>query len=215
MRLGIDIGGTFTDAVAIWPDGRVEVHKCLSTPHDYAAGIIESVRALRESKDWTTDGDGEVVHGTTVATNAILAGTGARTGLITTEGFRDVLEIGRLRAPKLYDWTWQKPPPLVPRERRMEVTGRVARDGSVRTPLDLGSVKDAIRRRAEEGAAVIISSLLLELVEALCDSILIISEGRQLARGPISDIKEKQKADATLEEVLFLITGESPGAEPP
>ena len=82
-------------------------------------------------------------------------------------------------------------------------------------PRGIRSVKDAIRRRAEDGAAVIISSHLLELVEVLCDSILIISEGRQLARGPISDLKEKQKADATLEEVFFQITGESPGAESP
>src|SRR5207237_9148054 len=102
----------------------------------------------------------EVIHGTTVATNAILEGRGARTALITTEGFRDVLELRRIRVPKLYDLFWEKPPPLVPRRRRFEVAERIGPRGDVWRPLDEPSVVRAIEAvRDREVAALAIYRL--------------------------------------------------------
>ena len=98
QRIGIDIGGTFTDLVAITTNGQVVTHKIASTPQDYGDGIISGLRAL------LSDGSGvtEVLHGTTIGSNIVLEGKGARTGLITTKGFRDILEIRDLRMPVLY-----------------------------------------------------------------------------------------------------------------
>lgn len=136
FRVGIDIGGTFTDIVFLTEDGRVRTAKVPSTPDDYSRGIAEGIRAL--FAEWRIDGSSvaEVIHGTTVATNAILEHKGARTGLITTDGFRDVLEIRRLRMPRLYDLGWQKPETLVPRDRRLEVRERIDHRGEVVRPLD-------------------------------------------------------------------------------
>ena len=100
MRIGVDIGGTFTDIVAVHPNGELVVHKLPSTPRDYGQAILKGVKEIFDST--RSEAVEEVIHGTTVATNAILSGTGACTGLITTKGFRDVLEIGRLRMPRLY-----------------------------------------------------------------------------------------------------------------
>jgi N-methylhydantoinase A len=93
----------------------------------------------------------EVVHGTTVASNAVLQKTGSRTGLLTTRGFRDVLEIGRIRTPDLDDLTWDKPVPLVERRWRMEIDERMAADGRVVRPLDPASVHAAMQRLMAEG----------------------------------------------------------------
>jgi N-methylhydantoinase A len=147
MRIGIDIGGTFTDVVAIGEDGRMALCKLPSTPGDYGRAIVDGVsRVAKGSVAEVT----EVIHGTTVATNAVLSGTGARTGLITTRGFRDVLEIGRLRMPRLYDLSWEKPKPLVPRYLRLEVNERIGADGEVMEALDEESVHLAIERLIEE-----------------------------------------------------------------
>ena len=94
LRIGIDIGGTFTDLVAITGDGRVLTHKTASTPHDYGEGIVEGLRTLLAAGD---DAVAEVLHGTTIGSNTVLEGKGARTALITTRGFRDILEIRDLR----------------------------------------------------------------------------------------------------------------------
>lgn len=160
MRIGIDIGGTFTDVVGVWGNGQVDVYKLPSTPDDYGRAVVEGVRRMID----TTGVDGaevaEVIHGTTVAANAILSGTGACTGLITTRGFRDVLEIGRLRMPRLYDLSWEKPPPLVPRRLRLEVTERIAADGRVQTPLDEAEVQAAVDYLKAEGVASVAVCLL-------------------------------------------------------
>lgn len=147
MRIGIDIGGTFTDVVAVDEDGRVALYKLPSTPGDYGRAVVEGASHVVKGSG---AGVKEVIHGTTVATNAILGGTGARTGLITTRGFRDVLEIGRLRMPRLYDLSWEKPKPLVPRYLRLEVNERIAADGHVMEPLDEESVLLAIKRLVEK-----------------------------------------------------------------
>ncbi len=153
VRVGIDIGGTFTDLVAIGADGSITTHKTSSTPGDYSEGIVEGLRVL------LGDGDavGELLHATTIGSNTILQGTGARTALITTRGFRDVLEIRDLRMPRLYDLHWTKPKPLVERALRLEVTEKTRPDGSVAIPLDGASVEAAIgvlRRERVESVAI-------------------------------------------------------------
>ena len=160
LRLGIDIGGTFTDLVLIDAAGRVATRKAPSTPDDYSRAILEAAAALLAELGLEPGGVREIVHGTTVATNAILERQGARTGLITTRGFRDSLEIGRLRYPRLYDWTWIKPPPLVERRWRLEVVERLDPRGEVIVPLDEESVRQAIGRLLSEGINALAVSLL-------------------------------------------------------
>ncbi len=147
LRIGIDIGGTFTDLVAIAADGTVRTSKTASTPHDYTEGILTGLQALLAD---TPGPVAELLHATTIGSNTILQGAGARTGLITTAGFRDILEIRDLRMPRVYDIGWTKPPPLVERRLRLEVTEKLRPDGSVAIPLDPASVAVAIERlRAE------------------------------------------------------------------
>ncbi|MBP6471593.1 MAG: hydantoinase/oxoprolinase family protein [Chloroflexi bacterium] len=134
MRLGVDTGGTFTDFVFVDGDGRVRIHKQLSTPADPSAAILSGVAAMRVSA--STD----VIHGSTVATNALLERRGARTALVTTAGFTDVLAIGRQNRPDLYALTPQKPEPLVPAAWRFGVLERVSSQGDVLRPLDEDSV---------------------------------------------------------------------------
>ena len=156
LRIGIDIGGTFTDLVAIDGDGRVRTHKTASTPHDYGEGIVAGLQALLGPGESVA----EVLHGTTVGSNTVLEAKGARTALITTRGFRDILEIRDLRMPVLYDLRWTKPRALVERRLRLEVTEKLRPDGSVSVPLDPDSVDAAIAMlRAENVASVAICLL--------------------------------------------------------
>jgi N-methylhydantoinase A len=154
LRIGIDIGGTFTDLVAITPDGGVATHKILSTPDDYGRGITEGLGTLLGRLDGVP---AAVLHATTVGSNTVLEGKGARTALITTKGFRDILEIRDLRMPVLYDIGWTKPRALVERRLRLEVTEKLRPDGTVAQPLDLASVDAAIallRAEAVESLAI-------------------------------------------------------------
>jgi N-methylhydantoinase A len=135
-RIGVDIGGTFTDLVLIDSEGRLFHNKTASTPRAPEMAVIDGIRAIvAESGVEFVDID-EIVHGTTVGSNTLLQKVGARTGLITTKGFRDVLEIGRLRTPGMFDLQWEKPEPLVRRRHRLEVSERIAFDGSIITPMD-------------------------------------------------------------------------------
>jgi len=143
-RLGADIGGTFTDLVLVAPDGRAAIRKVLSSTQDYAQALIAGAVALMAEMGTTPADLRDIIHGTTVATNAILQRSGARTALLTTEGFRDLLEIGRLRLSRLYDLDHVRPAPLVRRRWRLEVTERVDHRGAVVTPLDNASVQAAI-----------------------------------------------------------------------
>ena len=141
VAVGIDIGGTFTDLLAVTADGKVRARKVLTTPADHMQAIRAGLTALlaeigAEGREVDT-----LVHGTTIATNAILERRGARCGLITTRGFRDVLEFRRLRVPALYDLTWRKPKPLIPRRLRREVDERIAASGEVVRPLDAAEVR--------------------------------------------------------------------------
>src|SRR4029077_1409753 len=121
FRVAVDIGGTFTDIVFLDADGRLHIKKVSSSVEDYARAIVDGLREVFDEPGLGGHDVVEVLHGTTVASNALLELRGARTGLITTRGFRDVLEIRRLRMPRLYDLTWEKPPTLVERRLRMEV----------------------------------------------------------------------------------------------
>ena len=150
-RIGVDIGGTFTDVVLLGADGRISARKLLTTPDDYGRAVVAGVRALLEEVDLPASALREVVHGTTVATNAILELQGAPTGLITTLGFRDVLEMRRIRAPALYDLFYRKPPPLVPRRHRLEVDERIDHRGAVVRPLDLEGAERALERLVVAG----------------------------------------------------------------
>jgi N-methylhydantoinase A len=141
-RVGADIGGTFTDIVALGPDGELRRMKVPSTTDDYARGICAGL-ADGLGAEQLPDVD-QVVHGTTIATNAILQEQTARLALITTHGFRDLLELRRSRRPTLYDLTWRPPPALVPRRLRLGVLERIAVDGTVLEALDEASVRDCI-----------------------------------------------------------------------
>jgi len=155
-RVGVDSGGTFTD-VCLFDDatGRVEVWKVPSTPDDPSRGIAAGV-AEGVARVGAGPGDvGYFGHGTTVATNALIQHRGAKTGLITTDGFRDLLEIGRQKRPDLYDLQVEKPPTLVSRDLRLEVPERVRHDGTVEVPLDEAAVRAAARRLKTAGVAAV------------------------------------------------------------
>jgi N-methylhydantoinase A len=151
IRVGIDVGGTFTDIVFLSSDGRVLTRKILSSPDDYSRTIRTGLQELLTQSRLAPTSVSEIMHGTTVATNAILEGKGARTGLITTKGFRDVLEIRRMRMNRLYDIYWEKPKPLVPRRLRREVTERVDFQGKVLQPLDVEEAHQEVQRLIAEG----------------------------------------------------------------
>ena len=159
-RLGADIGGTFTDLVIAAPDGGYWTKKLSSTQDDLSRSIIEGMGQLLSEQRVAVESIEEIVHGTTVATNAILQDKGAKTALITTLGFRDVLELRRMRVPSLYSLLYAPPKPLVDRHLRLEVTERVGADGEVLIPLDVDSLRDAIKViREEETEAVAVCLL--------------------------------------------------------
>jgi N-methylhydantoinase A len=152
--VGVDIGGTFTDIVFLGEHGERLTKKVSSTVDNYATAIVDGLATLI----CETGVDAEIVellHGTTVASNAILELKGARTGLITTRGFRDVLEIRTLRMPRLYDLSWTKPPPLVERYLRVEVDERINAKGEVERPLAEAVAARAIQKLADEGVEAI------------------------------------------------------------
>ena len=146
-RVGVDVGGTFTDVILHGADGRVTLRKLLSTPPSYDRAVVEAVGGLADDAGAVA----EVVHGTTVATNAVLERRGSLTALVTTAGFRDVLELRRLRIPHMYDLFWRKPPPLVERYLRFELNERVAADGTIVRPLDEDESRELASRLRATG----------------------------------------------------------------
>jgi N-methylhydantoinase A len=154
-RVGVDIGGTFTDIVLLGADGTIHTKKISSSVGDYARAIVDGLSELFVETGLAGAAIEEIRHGTTVASNAILEHKGARVGLVTTQGFRDVLEIRTLRMPRLYDLAWEKPAPLVERYLRQVVDERVDARGRIERALD---PRDAERA---------IDALLAEKVEAI------------------------------------------------
>jgi N-methylhydantoinase A len=161
----VDSGGTFTD-ICLFDDqtGQVAVWKVSSTPDDPSRGIAEGVEQGVARVGADAGSVSYFGHGTTVGTNALIQHRGVKTGLITTDGFRDLLEIGRQKRPDLYDLMVEKPPVLVARDLRLEVPERVRHDGSVETALDEQAVRDAARILREAGVAAVAVSFLYGFV---------------------------------------------------
>jgi len=152
LSLGIDIGGTFTDLVIHDPhNGRAVIWKESTTPDDPARGALEGTRRVLAQAGARPDQVGRVVHATTLFTNALIERKGAKTGLLTTAGFRDVLEIGRERKYELYDLFIEMPKPLVPRPWRREAKERLAPDGSVELPIDIDAALGEVAELVEQG----------------------------------------------------------------
>ena len=160
FRVGVDIGGTFTDLVFLGEDGQLHTKKVSSSVDNYARAITDGISEVFQETGLRGTDVTEVLHATTVASNAILELQGARTGLITTKGFRDVLEIRNLRMPRLYDITWQKPPPLVERYLRVVVDERVNVHGGIERPLDPADAAQAVEKLLAEGVEAIAVCLL-------------------------------------------------------
>ncbi len=165
--IAVDTGGTFTDVVAL-RGGRLSVLKIPSTPDDPARAVLAGVRRMLEDPDGAVGAAEDavdaakgaavpftLVHGSTVATNTLLEGTGARVALVTNRGFEDVIEIGRQNRPQLYAWVGHRPPPLVGRDDRHGVSGRLGPDGAEEEPLDEGELRELAGRVAGADAIAI------------------------------------------------------------
>jgi N-methylhydantoinase A len=158
IRLGVDVGGTFTDLVAL-VDGHLVTAKVPSTPRNQAEGVLRALEAAGVEAGRVA----AFAHGSTVATNALLERRGARTALVVTAGFRDVIEIGRQQRPSLYDLTKDRPPPLVPRELRFVVRERMGPRGEV-APLDSESLETAVAAVAGAGVEAVAVCLLFSFL---------------------------------------------------
>ncbi|UCH89017.1 MAG: hydantoinase/oxoprolinase family protein, partial [Thermoplasmata archaeon] len=167
MRIGIDVGGTFTDLVLV-DDKKNEIYyaKTATTPKDLSTGVINGIKKILGMSGASFSVIDHIVHGTTIGTNALIELQGAKTGLVTTEGFIDVLEIGRIQRPQegLYDFYVANPEPLIPRYLRMGVTERVDSTGKIITKLDEKSVVDVINYFKREKVESIAVSLLFSFL---------------------------------------------------
>ena len=159
-RIGVDIGGTFTDVVLVGPDGTLRTKKVLSTPDDYARGVVDGMLELLDDGGVAPDEVSKVVHASTVASNAVLEGKGSSCALLTTAGFRDVLELRRLRIPVMYELQYEQPRPLVPRRLRYEIPERTGPRGEEWAELDEEAVRRAAERARAEGVAAVAISFL-------------------------------------------------------
>ena len=160
FRVGVDIGGTFTDIVFLGDGGQVLARKIASTPDDYSEAVLDGIKIGVAELGITAEMVSEVSHGFTVATNAIIEQKGAKTALITTKGFRDILEFRRNRIPRLYDLHYEKPPPLVKRQFRLEVGERLNFKGEVLEPLNKADVDRAVQYVLDSGVESVAICLL-------------------------------------------------------
>ncbi|MDR7419512.1 MAG: hydantoinase/oxoprolinase family protein [Armatimonadota bacterium] len=160
-RIGLDIGGTFTDLVLLDDaTGRLQWHKVLTTPHAPAEAALRGVAELCGRAGIALAQVGALIHATTLVTNAIIERKGARTALLTTEGFRDILEMGKEQRYDIYDLFLRFPEPLVPRRWRVDIPERVTRDGEIRRRLDRTAVRRAVARLVAQGVESIAVSFL-------------------------------------------------------
>ncbi|HJQ94258.1 MAG TPA: hydantoinase/oxoprolinase family protein [Acidimicrobiia bacterium] len=155
--IAADVGGTFTDLIGFTEDGSTVYAKVPSTPPDFENAVLDGIAVLVGDRP---GGVKRVLHATTAGTNAVLERTGGPAGLLTTSGFRDVLEIGRLRTPEIYNLGWEKPPALIPRRSRVEVEERLDADGSVHIELDPVSAAEEIARMIDLGVRSVAVSFL-------------------------------------------------------
>ena len=161
VRIGIDIGGTFTDFLLVDSvTGSFAVHKALTTPHDPSLAVLDGLRTLLGSTGVAPSAVTQIVHGTTLVTNALIERKGAVTGLLTTKGFRDAVEIGREHRYDLYDLFIDLPEPLVPRYLRLEIDERVLSDGSIHRQVTESDVRERIDQLRAEGVEAVAVSLL-------------------------------------------------------
>ncbi len=155
-RIGFDIGGTFTDFILLDQErNEIRLHKCLTTPEDPSIGALAGLEAILSEAGVGFGEVGDIVHGTTLVTNALIERRGAKLGLLTTAGFRDILEMGTEQRYDIFDLFLEFPDPLVPRRRRLEVTERMDRDGNTVTPLNLDSVREAAKQLVADGVEAI------------------------------------------------------------
>ena len=210
-RIGVDIGGTFTDIVLLDGGGGAVSKKVSSSVENYALAIVEGLESVFAEHGVAPDAVAEIMHGTTVASNAILQLAGARVGLVTSKGFRDVLELRNLRMPRLYDLTWEKPPPLVERYLRMVVDERVNAAGEVVRPLARDDAGRAVRRLLDEG----VEAVAVCLVNAYANPVherLVAGVVRELAPGlpcctsfdVLPEIKEYERTSTTVVNAYVL-----------
>ena len=161
IRIGVDVGGTNTDICAVDENtGELMVYKLPSSLYDQSAAVVEGVKVIQSKYSFTGADVTRFMHGTTVATNAILETRGAKTGLITTRGFRDLLEIGRQKRPDLYDLQRDKVHTLVTRDNRIEVSERMDYKGRVLREVDTEEVRRAARTLRESGVEAVAVMLL-------------------------------------------------------
>src|SRR5205085_3750485 len=204
-RVGVDIGGTFTDIVLLGSDGSIHTKKVSSSVGNYAQAIVDGLSEVFHETGLSGGAIEEIRHGTTVASNAILEHKGARVGLITTKGFRDVLEIRTLRMPKLYDLTWTKPAPLVERYLRKVVDERIDHRGRIDRALDPAdaerSVDALLAENVETIAVCLINSFTNPAHELMLKEII----ARKAPHLPLSisyevlpEIKEYERTSTTV-----------------
>jgi N-methylhydantoinase A len=167
MRVGIDVGGTFTDLVMVdEKKGSFHYAKTPTTHYDLAEGVINGLNEILQISGRSVKEIDYLIHGTTIGTNAIIEKKGARVGLITTKGFEDVLEIRRVARPKeaAFDFEVDNPPPLVPKHLRKGIIERINSKGEVFTPLDEDSVREAVSFLQKEKVEAIVISLLFSFL---------------------------------------------------
>ena len=157
IRIAADVGGTSTDVVVIDQDGSVWTRKVPSTPPDFERAVLSATDTWLRESGLAAASVSSVCHGTTVASNALLARRGARTALITTRGFRDVLELRRVRAPQVYDLFFDKPPVIINHCLRLELNERMSANGTVLSPVDFQELErlcEQLEREQVESLAV-------------------------------------------------------------
>jgi N-methylhydantoinase A len=204
-RVGVDIGGTFTDIVLLGGDGTIHTKKISSSVGNYAEAIVDGLAEVFAESGIDRTSIEEIRHGTTVASNAILEHKGARVGLITTRGFRDVLEIRTLRMPRLYDIAWEKPPPLVERYLRRVVDERIDGRGNIERALDRADAEAQVDALLQEGVEAIAVCLLNSFANPVHEFALKAVIEEKAPRLPLSisyevlpEIKEYERTSTTV-----------------
>jgi N-methylhydantoinase A len=204
-RFGIDIGGTFTDVVLQVGAYDVYSAKVLSTPHYYGEALVKGIWGLLQKAGVEAIAIDEIIHATTIVTNAILQRSGARVGLLTTAGFRDVLELGRMRVPTLYNLMWDKPAPLVPRNLRLGIDERIGPDGAIIHPLDIERARASISHLREAGVDAVAICLLHSYLNPVHEQALRDLVAQEIPGIPISvsssltpDIGEYERTSTTV-----------------
>src|SRR6266850_3442991 len=207
-RVGIDIGGTFTDLLLVGADGAAVIGKTLTTPGDPSLAVENALRPLLENGTIRAGERGTLLHGTTLVTNALIERKGAPTALLTTIGFRDAVEIGREHRYELYDLNLELPKPLVPRHLRFDVPERIAADGSVLRSLDEEFVRGLVAELRDKGIKAIAVSYLnsfrnstherrtAELIAEVAPKIRV-----SLSSEVVAEIREFQRTSTTLANV--------------